>query len=240
MRGKIRDGKCSSTPRSTSSTAGACGCGRAITRGRPSSPTIRLPSPAGGSNSGRRPPPRRRSRRGEGRQAGQRRRRSARSSRPRACRCNSAAASAPTNDLAAAFDWGVRWAVLGTRALQDPDWVRLAGRPPSRNESSSASTPGTGFVATDGWLISLAGEGHRSRQAGRRCTAGGGRVHRHRHGRHDERAELRRPGRDAGRGATPGHRQRRSLYRANTCGGWWRPGCPAASSAAHCTKEVSI
>src|SRR6516165_7660606 len=26
-------------------------------------------------------------------------------------------------DLAAAFDWGVRWAVLGTRALQAPDWV---------------------------------------------------------------------------------------------------------------------
>src|SRR5688572_1256778 len=29
-------------------------------------------------------------------------------------------------DLAAVFDWGVRWAVLGTRALQDPGWVRSA------------------------------------------------------------------------------------------------------------------
>src|SRR5262245_66003214 len=28
--------------------------------------------------------------------------------------------------IAAAFDWGVRWAVLGTRALQDPAWVRTA------------------------------------------------------------------------------------------------------------------
>ena len=28
--------------------------------------------------------------------------------------------------LAAAFDWGVRWAVLGTRALEDPAWVRSA------------------------------------------------------------------------------------------------------------------
>src|SRR5215218_8470780 len=29
-------------------------------------------------------------------------------------------------DLAAVFDWGVYWAVLGTRALQAPDWVRAA------------------------------------------------------------------------------------------------------------------
>src|SRR5437763_9876701 len=28
------------------------------------------------------------------------------------------------DDLRAVFDWGVRWAVLGTRALQDPGWVR--------------------------------------------------------------------------------------------------------------------
>src|SRR5262249_596837 len=27
-------------------------------------------------------------------------------------------------DLAAVFDWGIRWAVLGTRALQSPEWVR--------------------------------------------------------------------------------------------------------------------
>ena len=36
-------------------------------------------------------------------------------------------------DLAAAFDWGVQWAVLGTRALQDPSWVRTtAERQPYR------------------------------------------------------------------------------------------------------------
>src|SRR3954469_18275771 len=29
-------------------------------------------------------------------------------------------------DLATVFDWGVRWAVLGTRALQSPDWVRTS------------------------------------------------------------------------------------------------------------------
>src|SRR5439155_16120764 len=36
-------------------------------------------------------------------------------------------------DLAAVFDWGVHWAVLGTRALQDPNWVRQAAeRHPQR------------------------------------------------------------------------------------------------------------
>jgi len=54
-------------------------------------------------------------------------------------------------DLATAFDWGVQWAVLGTRALQAPDWVRTA----------AAAAPGrivlgvdakNGFVATEGWL----------------------------------------------------------------------------------------
>lgn len=54
-------------------------------------------------------------------------------------------------DLSAVFDWGVRWAVLGTRALQDPAWVR----------ASAERTPGKivlgvdakdGFVATEGWL----------------------------------------------------------------------------------------
>jgi phosphoribosylformimino-5-aminoimidazole carboxamide ribotide isomerase len=54
-------------------------------------------------------------------------------------------------DLAAVFGWGVRWAVLGTKALQDPDWVR----------SAAAKNPGrvvlgldarNGYVATDGWL----------------------------------------------------------------------------------------
>jgi phosphoribosylformimino-5-aminoimidazole carboxamide ribotide isomerase len=53
--------------------------------------------------------------------------------------------------LAAAFDSGIRWAVLGTRALEDPAWVR----------SVAAHYPGQivlgldakdGFIATEGWL----------------------------------------------------------------------------------------
>jgi phosphoribosylformimino-5-aminoimidazole carboxamide ribotide isomerase len=55
------------------------------------------------------------------------------------------------NDLAAAFDWGVRWAVLGTRALQSPDWVRsCAERYPNRIVLGLDAKDG--FVATEGWL----------------------------------------------------------------------------------------
>jgi phosphoribosylformimino-5-aminoimidazole carboxamide ribotide isomerase len=55
------------------------------------------------------------------------------------------------DDLAAAFDWGVRWAVLGTRALQDPGWVRsVAERHPGRVVLGVDAKDG--FVATDGWL----------------------------------------------------------------------------------------
>lgn len=54
-------------------------------------------------------------------------------------------------DLAAAFDWGVRWAVLGTKALQDPGWVRAtAARHPGRVVLGLDARDG--FVATDGWL----------------------------------------------------------------------------------------
>ena len=54
-------------------------------------------------------------------------------------------------DLAAAFDWGVRWAVLGTRALQSPAWVRTtAARFPDRLVLGVDAKDG--FVATDGWL----------------------------------------------------------------------------------------
>lgn len=53
--------------------------------------------------------------------------------------------------LAAAFDWGVRWAVLGTRALQDPDWVRTAAeRNPMRIVLGVDAK--NGYVATEGWL----------------------------------------------------------------------------------------
>lgn len=55
------------------------------------------------------------------------------------------------DDLAAAFDWGVRWAVLGTRALQDPAWVRtVATRHPGRIVLGLDAKDG--YVATAGWL----------------------------------------------------------------------------------------
>ena len=55
------------------------------------------------------------------------------------------------DDLAAAFGWGVRWAVLGTRALQSPEWVRtVANRYPDRIVLGVDAK--NGFVATEGWL----------------------------------------------------------------------------------------
>jgi phosphoribosylformimino-5-aminoimidazole carboxamide ribotide isomerase len=55
------------------------------------------------------------------------------------------------DDLFAVFDWGVRWAVLGTRALQSPEWVRTAAnRFPDRVVLGVDAR--NGFVATDGWL----------------------------------------------------------------------------------------
>ena len=54
-------------------------------------------------------------------------------------------------DLAAVFDWGIRWAVLGTKALQDPAWVRtVAETHPDRVVLGLDAR--NGFVATDGWL----------------------------------------------------------------------------------------
>jgi phosphoribosylformimino-5-aminoimidazole carboxamide ribotide isomerase len=54
-------------------------------------------------------------------------------------------------DLAAAFDWGVRWAVLGTRALQSPQWVReTAAKWPDRVVLGVDAKDG--YVATEGWL----------------------------------------------------------------------------------------
>ena len=55
------------------------------------------------------------------------------------------------DDLDAVFGWGVRWAVLGTRALQDPEWVRAtAHRHPGRVVLGVDAK--NGFVATEGWL----------------------------------------------------------------------------------------
>lgn len=53
--------------------------------------------------------------------------------------------------LTEVFDWGVRWGVLGTKALQDPAWVRAAAeRYPGRIVLGLDAR--NGFVATDGWL----------------------------------------------------------------------------------------
>src|SRR5438105_156874 len=55
------------------------------------------------------------------------------------------------DDLSAVFDWGIRWAVLGTRALQDPAFVwDAATRYPDRIVLGIDAKEG--FVATDGWL----------------------------------------------------------------------------------------
>jgi phosphoribosylformimino-5-aminoimidazole carboxamide ribotide isomerase len=54
-------------------------------------------------------------------------------------------------DLDAAFDWGVRWAVLGTRALQSPEWVRTAAQRFPHKIVLGVDAK-NGFVATEGWL----------------------------------------------------------------------------------------
>jgi phosphoribosylformimino-5-aminoimidazole carboxamide ribotide isomerase len=55
------------------------------------------------------------------------------------------------DDLAAAFDWGVHWAVIGTRAIQDPAfiWDTATSFP---NRIVLGIDAKNGFVATDGWL----------------------------------------------------------------------------------------
>jgi phosphoribosylformimino-5-aminoimidazole carboxamide ribotide isomerase len=58
-------------------------------------------------------------------------------------------------DLEAVFGWGVRWAVLGTKALHEPGWVRrTADRHPARIVLGLDARDG--FVATDGWLTTSA------------------------------------------------------------------------------------
>ena len=58
-------------------------------------------------------------------------------------------------DLEAVFGWGVRWAVLGTKALHEPGWVRrMADRYPARVVLGLDARDG--FVATDGWLATSA------------------------------------------------------------------------------------
>ena len=53
--------------------------------------------------------------------------------------------------LRTVFGWGVRWAVLGTKALQDPEWVKeMAHEYPGRIVLGLDAR--NGFVATEGWL----------------------------------------------------------------------------------------
>jgi len=53
-------------------------------------------------------------------------------------------------DLAAVFDWGVKWAVLGTKAIQNPKWVvEVANRYPKQIVLGLDAKDG--YVATDGW-----------------------------------------------------------------------------------------
>ena len=54
-------------------------------------------------------------------------------------------------DLATVFGWGVRWAVVGTRAVESPDWVRaVAEKHPGRVVLGLDARDG--FVATAGWV----------------------------------------------------------------------------------------
>ncbi len=54
-------------------------------------------------------------------------------------------------DLDAVFSWGIRWAVLGSKALKDPDWLRAAAeRHPGRIVLGLDAKDG--YVATEGWL----------------------------------------------------------------------------------------
>jgi phosphoribosylformimino-5-aminoimidazole carboxamide ribotide isomerase len=54
-------------------------------------------------------------------------------------------------DLDAVFSWGVRWAVLGSKAVKDPDWVRaVAAKHPGRIVLGLDAKDG--YVATEGWL----------------------------------------------------------------------------------------
>ncbi len=53
--------------------------------------------------------------------------------------------------LRTVFGWGIGWAVLGTKALQDPEWVKqMAHEFPGRIVLGLDARHG--FVATEGWL----------------------------------------------------------------------------------------
>jgi phosphoribosylformimino-5-aminoimidazole carboxamide ribotide isomerase len=54
-------------------------------------------------------------------------------------------------DVVTVFDWGVHWAVLGSRAVREPAWcMAVAERYPDRIVLGVDAR--NGLVATDGWL----------------------------------------------------------------------------------------
>lgn len=56
-----------------------------------------------------------------------------------------------SDHLKQVFDWGVRWAVIGSQALRDPEWLkRIAAEFPDRIVLGVDAR--NGFVATEGWL----------------------------------------------------------------------------------------
>lgn len=54
-------------------------------------------------------------------------------------------------DLERVFSWGIRWAVLGTKAIQNPEWLmQMAEKYPDRIVLGLDARDG--LVATEGWL----------------------------------------------------------------------------------------
>ena len=95
------------------------------------------------------------------------------------------------------FEFGLSRLVIGTSALTDPEWFR-----DSVPAVSGPAGAGDRCPRRPGGDRRLAEherrDGHRSGAPIRERAAGGDHLHRHRHRRHDERAQRRGDGRDAG------------------------------------------
>ena len=145
-----RTESCSSTPRSTCSTAGVSGSGRAITRGKPCFPTTPPRSPASGSNWERTVSTSSISmaQKPGNRSTGPL---SARSSKPPACRCSSGAASAPT-PTSPRSSTGACAGQFSVLARYNPRNGFAPPRPATPNRIVLGVDAKNGFVATEGWL----------------------------------------------------------------------------------------
>ena len=159
---------------------------------------------------------------------------SRRSWRPSTSNASWAAASATSNRSPNCWISGSSRLVIGTSALKDPTGSarRAASIPASWCWGSTPAT--AGWRPTAGWrratssAIELA-------NAVRRRAAGGDRLHRHRHRRHDGRAQRGGDGRDAGGGRMPVVASG-GVTTADDVAHWPRPAWPAASSAGRCTR----